>query len=74
VGRIIFGFDDDGALFKSPLLMSALYRVGILPLDGRRQIEITAHSISTFFDVYLRGAPTSDLNAHPAYSEIEYVH
>jgi hypothetical protein len=35
--------------------MSGLHTIGILPPNGRRQIEITAHCMSTFFDVYLRG-------------------
>jgi len=34
---------------------------------------VTAHYIRTFFDVYLKGAPASDLKSHPEYPEIEYV-
>jgi hypothetical protein len=37
--------------------MRALRTLGIMRLDGRRQIAVTAHYISTFFDVYLKGAP-----------------
>jgi dienelactone hydrolase len=68
-----FVFSDDGAMFKSPLLMRALRLVGILPLDGRRQIEITAHYISAFFDVYLQGAPISTLKTKSRYPEVEFA-
>jgi len=30
-------------------------RIGIVRIDGRRQIAVTDHRISTFFDVYLKG-------------------
>lgn len=68
-----FRFSDDGALLKSPLLMSVLHSLGVVHLDGRRQIALTAHYITTFFDVYLRGAPASNLQSQPQYPEVEYV-
>jgi predicted dienelactone hydrolase len=52
-------FSDDGAMLKSPLLMRTMRMLGILHLDGRRQAALTAHYISTFFDVYLKGAPAT---------------
>jgi dienelactone hydrolase len=69
-----FLFSDDGAMLKSPLVMRVLRMLGIVRLDGRRQVAVTAHLISTFFDVYLKGAPCSELRSHLKYSEIEYVH
>jgi predicted dienelactone hydrolase len=69
-----FGFDDDGAMFKSPLLMRALRMAGIMHLDGRRQIAVTEHYISAFFDVYLKGTPVSELKSQPEYPEVEYLH
>jgi hypothetical protein len=69
-----FGFNHDGALFKSPLLRTTFRTVGILPFDGRHQIEVTADCISTFFDVYLKEGPATELNATSEYSEIEYLH
>ncbi len=69
-----FGFSDDGAILKSPLLMRVLRMFGIVHLDGARQIEITAHCIQAFFDVYLKGAPASELHSMGGYPEIEYVH
>jgi dienelactone hydrolase len=66
-------FSDD-AMLKSPLAMRVMRTLGIVRLDGRRQVAVTAHYISTFFDVYLRGAPASQLQSQTAYPEIEYVH
>jgi predicted dienelactone hydrolase len=67
-------FSDDGAILKSPLLTRVMRTLGIVRLDGRRQIAVTAHYLSTFFDVYLHGAPTSNLQSEPEYPEIEYFH
>jgi dienelactone hydrolase len=69
-----YRFSDDGAMLKSPLMMRVLRTVGVVRLDGRRQVALTAHYISTFFDVYLKGAPASELKSEPEYPEIEYVH
>src|SRR6202047_2216304 len=69
-----YRFSDDGAMLKSPLMLRVLRTVGVVRLDGRRQVALTAHYISTFFDVYLKGAPASELMSRPEYPEIEYVH
>ncbi|HEX3941460.1 MAG TPA: hypothetical protein VHX11_08260 [Acidobacteriaceae bacterium] len=66
-------FSDDGAMLKSPVLMRALQALGIVRIDGRRQVAVTAHYISTFFDVYLKGAAPSELQRQPQYPEIEYL-
>jgi hypothetical protein len=50
-----------------------LRTLGILRIDGRRQVEVTAHYISTFFDVYLKGAPVSRLKSDPEYPDVEYL-
>jgi hypothetical protein len=47
--------------------------LGIVRIDGRRQVAVTAHYISTFFDVYLKGAAPSELQRQPQYPEIEYL-
>jgi dienelactone hydrolase len=67
-------FSDDGAMLKSPLAMRMMRSLGIVPLDGRRQVAVTAHYVCTFFDVYLKGAPASQLSIQSEYPEIEYVH
>ena len=69
-----YGFSDDGAMLKSPFVMRVLRTVDVVRLDGRRQVALTAHYISTFFDVYLKGAPGSQLLSQPEYPEIEYAH
>jgi dienelactone hydrolase len=67
-------FSDDGAMLKSPLVMRVMQSLGIVPLDGRRQVAVTAHYVSTFFDIYLKGAPASQLSIQSEYPEIEDVH
>jgi dienelactone hydrolase len=66
-------FSDNAAMLKSPLAMRVLRMLGIVQLDGRRQIAVTAHSVSTFFDVYLKGAPASELKSQLLCPEIEFV-
>jgi hypothetical protein len=72
-GASHFRFSDDGAMLKIPFVMGAMRTLGIVRLDGCRQVAVTAHYISTFFDVYLKAAPASDLRSQPEYPEIEYV-
>jgi dienelactone hydrolase len=66
-------FSDDGAMLKSPLLMGVLRMLRIVRIDGRRQVALASHYIVTFFDVYLKGAPASELNSQPEFPEIEYM-
>lgn len=73
-GASHFRFSDDGAILKSPFVMRVLQILGIVHLDGHRQVAVTAHYIGTFFDVYLQGAPASKLQRQPEYPEIEYIH
>jgi dienelactone hydrolase len=65
---------SDGAMLKSPLVIRVMRTLGTLGLDGRRQVAVTRHYISTFFDVYLQAAPASQLQSQTEYPEIEYVH
>jgi predicted dienelactone hydrolase len=66
-----FMFSDDGAILRAPLLMHALHALGVVRLSGPRQVALTAHYVHTFFDVYLKGAPASQLASHPEYPEVE---
>ena len=68
-----FMFSDHGAMLMSPLMMHVLRFLGILQIDGRRQIALTSHSVHTFFDVYLKGAPVSELKNELKDHEIEYI-
>lgn len=69
-----FMFSDHGAMLMSPLMMRMLRILGIVHIDGRRQVALTAHLINTFFDVYLKSAPASLLKRQSKDQEIEYVH
>jgi hypothetical protein len=60
-------------MLRSPLLMRVLRAFGVVHLNGRRQIAVAVHYIDTFFDVYLKGAPSSELKRQPEYPEVEYV-
>jgi hypothetical protein len=64
---------SDGAMLKSPLVMRAMRTLGIVRLDGRRQVAVTAHCIRTFLDVYLKGAPAFELKSLSEHPEIEIV-
>jgi dienelactone hydrolase len=69
-----FTFSDDGALLKSGLVRGALRVFGKLGIDGRRQLAITAYSVSSFFDAYLKGPGTSQPRiASPLYAEIQIL-
>jgi len=54
-----FTFTDDGAILKSHLLRGILRLFGRLHIDGRRQLEITAYCLRTFFDGNIKGAKIS---------------
>ena len=64
---------SDGVMLKSPFLMRALRTLGVVRLDGRRQVAITAHCMRTFFDVSLKDAPASTLKSLSEYPEVEVV-
>jgi hypothetical protein len=66
-------FSDDEAL-RSLVMMRVLRTLGIVGIDGRRQVAVATHFIDTFFDVYLNGAPDSELRSGPEYPEVEHVH
>ena len=53
--------------------MGAMRTLGIVRLDGRRQLAVTAHCIRTFFNVHLKGAPASELKSLTQHPEIEIV-
>ena len=69
-----FMFSDDGALLKSHILLRMLRTFGILGIDGRRQLAVTAYCVHSFFDAYLKGASVSRLEiSSPLYPEIEVL-
>jgi pimeloyl-ACP methyl ester carboxylesterase len=62
---------SDGAAIKSPPAMKLLTGLGVVHLDGRRQLAITSRIIERFFDVYLKGNGTSLSLAMPEYPELK---
>src|SRR6266566_1167837 len=73
-GASHFLFSDDGALFKSHIVLGTLRMMGILGIDGRRQLAITTYCVHRFFDAYLKGPGVSRLDlSSPLYPEIEVL-
>ena len=69
-----FLFSDDGALLKSHMVLRMLRKLGILGIDGRRQLAVTRYCVHTFFDAYLKEPTVSPLNiSSPLYPEIVVV-
>ena len=69
-----FTFSDDGALLKSHIVRGTLRMFGMLGIDGRRQLAVTAYCVHSFFDAYLKGAGVSRLKiSSPLYPEIQVL-
>jgi dienelactone hydrolase len=68
-----FSFSDQ-MLLKSHYLLRLLRLFGFGRLEGRRGLAVTAEYVSTFFDVFLKGAP-ADLLDKPSqhYPEVQLV-
>ncbi len=67
-----FLFSDDGALLKSHIVMRTLRTLGVVGIDGRRQLAVTTYCVHSFFDAYLKGAGVSQLKiSSPLYPEIQ---
>ncbi|MEO8452687.1 MAG: family membership [Gemmatimonadota bacterium] len=70
-GAFHYTFSDDGAVLKSRVVRGVLRLAGKLGMDGRRQLEITAYCLRTFFDAYLKGVGESGPSISSLYPEIE---
>ena len=69
-----FFFNDDGALLKSRIVLGTLRKLGILGIDGRRQLAVTTYCVHSFFDAYLKGPSVSRLKiSSPLYPEIQVL-
>jgi len=69
-----FFFSDDGALLKSHIVLGTLHRLGILGIDGRRQLAVTTYCVHSFFDAYLKTPGASPLTiSSPLYPEIQVL-
>ena len=72
-GGYHFGFSD-GALLKSHIVLGALRILGMVGIDGRRQLAVTSHYVHTFFDAYLKGPSGAQLKiSDPHYPEIQVL-
>jgi dienelactone hydrolase len=69
-GASHFLFSDDGALLKSPVVQGLLRTVGMLRIDGRRQLAATSFCLHSFFDAYLKGTAAHPQLQTPTYPEI----
>jgi predicted dienelactone hydrolase len=67
-----FLFSDDGALLKSHIVMGTLRMLGMVGIDGRRQLAVTAYCVRSFFDAYLKGEGPVKIPAAD-YPEIQVV-
>ncbi len=54
-------------------MMPVLSFFGILKIDGQRQIALTSHLVSIFFEVYLKGAPRLGLKNLSRDAEIDFA-
>src|SRR3984893_14633857 len=69
-----FFFSDDGALFKSHIVLGTFRMLRILGIDGRRQLAVTTYCVHSFFDAYLKGESVSRLRiSSPLYPEIQVL-
>lgn len=69
-----FFFSDDGAVLKSHIVLRSLRTLGVVRIDGRRQLAISSYCIHSFFDAYLKGPGNSRLNLlSPEYPEVEVL-
>ena len=48
-----YGFSD-GAVLRIPHMQRVLQILGVIGVDGRRQLAITPYYLHSFFDVYLK--------------------
>jgi hypothetical protein len=72
-GASHFLFADDGVL-KSRIMLRILRTLGIIRIDGRRQLAITAYCLRSFFDEHLKGAnATAPKIPSPLYRELQVL-
>jgi len=69
-----FLFSDDGALLKSHIVLRTLRMLGMVRIDGRRQLAVTAYCLRSFFDAYLKGTGVSQIKiSSPSYPEVQVL-
>jgi len=69
-----FLFSDDVALLKSHIVLRTLRALGLVGIEGRRQLAVTTYCVHGFFDTYLKGEGVSALKiTYPLYPEIQLL-
>jgi Platelet-activating factor acetylhydrolase, isoform II len=69
-----FSFTDS-LLEKSPTLVGVMRMTGVIGLEPRRGLEITAESVCRFLDVHLKGVPVESLQElSKKYPELQPLH
>ena len=69
-----FLFSDDGALLKSHIVLRTHRMLGIVGIEGRRQLAVTAYCLRSFFDACLKGESVSRFkSSSPLYPEIQVL-
>src|SRR6266446_1914567 len=69
-----FLFSDDGALLKSHIVMQTLRMLGIVGIEGRRQLAVASYCLRSFFDACLKGESVSRFkSSSPLYPEIHVL-
>lgn len=64
-------FSEDGALLKSSVFRGVMRAMGVLKIDGRRQVAVSSYAVRRYFDRWLkRSHDAGDVLASPAYPEI----
>jgi hypothetical protein len=59
---------------KSHIVLRTLRMLGIVGIDGRRQLAVTTYCVHSFFDAYLKGTNVSRLDTFsPLYPEIQVL-
>jgi len=59
---------------KSHIVLRTLRMLGIVGIDGRRQLAVTAYCLRSFFDAYLKGEGVSRLKiSSPLYPEVQVL-
>ena len=72
-GASHFTFNDDGAMLKSQIVQRMVRIFGGLGIDGRRQVQVTAYCVRTFFNAYLKQPPARMNLVTESYPEIQIL-
>src|SRR5260370_28714315 len=69
-----FLFSDNGGLLKSHIVMRTLRLLGVVGIDGRRQLAVTSYCLCSFFVAYLKGTGARLIKiSSPLYPEIQIL-